>query len=227
MTAALLAAEQQPRSKNCENCSIARPRYYLFEKEAPHKLLAGPELDQKGPLRQPDRRNAPHRRASSSKSRPGRSLVSELPTERSRQDRRNRPARLVRAEGQPGALGHRNHRTEAGIRAGHRRTERHLRIHRQGPASLPGSHPPDRPARPGAGDRPAGSAEQAAALSGHFAVILDNEVQSRPIINFAENPDGIDGRTGRSDLRRLLREQGSKRRRNWRRRCRSARCRST
>ena len=38
--------------------------------------------------------------------------------------------------------------------------------------------------------------EEAAALSGHFAVVLDNEVQSRPIINFKENPDGIDGRTG-------------------------------
>ncbi|HEX2706528.1 MAG TPA: protein translocase subunit SecF, partial [Solirubrobacterales bacterium] len=40
------------------------------------------------------------------------------------------------------------------------------------------------------------SAEEAGALSGHFAVVLDNEVKSRPIINFAENPDGIDGRTG-------------------------------
>jgi SecD/SecF fusion protein len=40
------------------------------------------------------------------------------------------------------------------------------------------------------------SATQASALSGHFAVVLDNEVVSRPIINFVENPDGIDGRTG-------------------------------
>ena len=38
--------------------------------------------------------------------------------------------------------------------------------------------------------------EEAEALSGHFAVVLDNEVKTRPIINFAENPDGIDGRTG-------------------------------
>lgn len=38
--------------------------------------------------------------------------------------------------------------------------------------------------------------ETAAAMSGHFAVVLDNEVVSRPIINFRENPDGIDGRTG-------------------------------
>lgn len=39
-------------------------------------------------------------------------------------------------------------------------------------------------------------AATAAAMSGHFAVVLDNEVVSRPIINFRENPDGIDGRTG-------------------------------
>jgi SecD/SecF fusion protein len=38
--------------------------------------------------------------------------------------------------------------------------------------------------------------ENPAAASDHFAVVLDNEVVSRPIINYAENPDGIDGRTG-------------------------------
>jgi len=38
--------------------------------------------------------------------------------------------------------------------------------------------------------------EQAAALSGSFAIILDGQVVSRPIINFKENPDGIDGRQG-------------------------------
>ena len=40
------------------------------------------------------------------------------------------------------------------------------------------------------------SVDQASALSGHFAVVLDNVVVTRPIINFVENPDGIDGRTG-------------------------------
>jgi SecD/SecF fusion protein len=32
--------------------------------------------------------------------------------------------------------------------------------------------------------------------SQHFAIVLDNQVFSNPIINFDENPDGIDGRTG-------------------------------
>ena len=35
-----------------------------------------------------------------------------------------------------------------------------------------------------------------ASQSDHFAVVLDQEVKSRPIIDFQENPDGIDGRTG-------------------------------
>ncbi len=36
----------------------------------------------------------------------------------------------------------------------------------------------------------------AASQSDHFAVVLDQEVKSRPIIDYQENPDGIDGRTG-------------------------------
>ncbi|MFZ9668949.1 MAG: protein translocase subunit SecD [Solirubrobacterales bacterium] len=39
-------------------------------------------------------------------------------------------------------------------------------------------------------------AATASQLSGRFAIVLDNQVVSRPIINFQENPDGIDGRTG-------------------------------
>ena len=37
---------------------------------------------------------------------------------------------------------------------------------------------------------------EAADFSDHFAVVLDNEIVSRPIINFVENPSGIDGRQG-------------------------------
>ena len=40
------------------------------------------------------------------------------------------------------------------------------------------------------------SSDQAAPLSGNFAIILDGQVVSKPIINFFDNPDGIDGRQG-------------------------------
>src|SRR5919106_4371570 len=42
----------------------------------------------------------------------------------------------------------------------------------------------------------AGDVEAASQFSGHFAIVLDQEIKSRPIINFVENPNGIDGRTG-------------------------------
>jgi SecD/SecF fusion protein len=41
-----------------------------------------------------------------------------------------------------------------------------------------------------------GNPEAASEFSDHFAVVLNNEVVSRPIINFVENPGGIDGRNG-------------------------------
>jgi SecD/SecF fusion protein len=43
---------------------------------------------------------------------------------------------------------------------------------------------------------PGGDPQTTAATSGHFAVVLDNDIVSRPIIDYGENPDGIDGRTG-------------------------------
>jgi SecD/SecF fusion protein len=42
----------------------------------------------------------------------------------------------------------------------------------------------------------AGNAQLAGQYSGHFAVVLDKDIKSRPIVNFVENPNGIDGRTG-------------------------------
>jgi SecD/SecF fusion protein len=42
----------------------------------------------------------------------------------------------------------------------------------------------------------AGNAQAASSYSGHFAIVLDQQIKSRPIVNFVENPNGIDGRTG-------------------------------
>ncbi|HEX5820832.1 MAG TPA: protein translocase subunit SecD [Solirubrobacterales bacterium] len=42
----------------------------------------------------------------------------------------------------------------------------------------------------------AGNTSLADQYSGHFAVVLDQQIKSRPIVNFVDNPNGIDGRTG-------------------------------
>ncbi|MEK6271453.1 MAG: protein translocase subunit SecD [Actinomycetota bacterium] len=52
-------------------------------------------------------------------------------------------------------------------------------------------------ARRGSATAPPGAAGAAAdQYSQHFSVVLDGQVVTQPIINFFENPDGIDGRTG-------------------------------
>jgi SecD/SecF fusion protein len=50
----------------------------------------------------------------------------------------------------------------------------------------------------GAATAPPGTVGAAAAdqYSQHFSVVLDNQVVTQPIINFDENPQGIDGKTG-------------------------------
>ncbi len=190
--AALLASEQEPTA-NCESCSIAKPRYYLFEKAAPHKKLAGPELSEKDLYVSPTGKKIP-KSGIVVEIPTGIVLVSEYPTNKSGQlDETAQPGWFALKDN-PALTGNDISEPEAktgqlgepivtfgfsgsGQEAFHEVTRT---IAQRGQAQAIG---------PVAG-------EQAAALSGHFAVVLDNEVQSRPIINFAENPDGINGREG-------------------------------
>ncbi len=148
--AALLASEQEPDTK-CENCTVAKPRYYLFEKDEPHKLLAGPEQSKADLYVSPTGEEDPQRR--DRRRNPRRHPAGlRIPDRQLRPARRNGAAGLVRAEGQPGALGHRHHQPRTDLRP-QQRTAGQLRIHRPRPRRFPGSNPPDRPARPGLGDR--------------------------------------------------------------------------
>lgn len=190
--AALLASEQEP-DESCENCSVAKPRYYLFEKKEPHDLIAGPELAEKdlyisatGEKRSRDGLvlEVP----------PGTIVVSEYPTDQNGTvDKTAKPGwyaikddpalsgtDITDPKQEFGQFGEPNvtfNFTDNGRDAFQEVTRA---IAQRGQAQAIG---------------PVGG-EQAAQLSGHFAVVLDNEVKTRPIINFAENPDGIDGRTG-------------------------------
>jgi SecD/SecF fusion protein len=193
--AALLAAEQEP-VENCENCSANQPRYYLFDKAEPHDLLAGPEI------RKQDLYLSP-----TGEKRPKDGLVVEVPVGTivvSEQPVNNQNEVIPKEEADPGWYALKDDPSLTGTDitdpeqtygqfAGEPQVsfkftdqgreafqEVTRRIAQRGAASAIG---------PVAG-------EQAAQLSGHFAVVLDNEVKSRPIINFAENPDGIDGRQG-------------------------------
>jgi SecD/SecF fusion protein len=191
--AAKLASEQEP-VENCTECSVAKPRYYLFQKAEPHELIAGPELTKKDLYISP-----------TGEKRPKNGLVVEVP-----------PGVVLVKDYPPDENGNPDETAEPGWFAIHDRPalsgsditnpeqvyepttnepvvsfqftgdgreafqEVTRKIAQRGQAQAIGPVSP----------------EEAEALSGHFAVVLDNEVKTLPIINFAENPDGIDGRTG-------------------------------
>jgi SecD/SecF fusion protein len=193
--ASLLAAKQEPKTKaECEKCSVAQPRYYLFEKESPHKLLAGPETSKKDLYESPTGETLP-KDGLVVEIPAGTVLVSELPTDLSGKiDETAQPGwfalndeyalsgREITEPKQEYSQGSNEPNVSFKFTDSGRENFQNVtrQIAQRGQAQSIG---------------PA-SAETAQALSGHFAVILDNEVQSRPIINFAENPDGIDGRQG-------------------------------
>jgi SecD/SecF fusion protein len=187
-----LASEQEP-VENCEDCSVARPRYYLFDKNEPSEALAGPELAKKDLYVTPTGEKL-SKDGTVLEVPPGTVVVSELPVDEEGQ---------VIEDGEPGWYALKDDPalsgseitnpeqtydqnnlpvvsfqfTDSGREAFQEVTRQ---IAQRGKARTIGAVSP----------------EEAEALSGHFAVVLDNEVKTRPIINFEENPDGIDGRTG-------------------------------
>jgi SecD/SecF fusion protein len=190
--AALLASEQEP-DEDCSNCSVASTRYYLFKKGQPHELIAGPELTEKDLYVSPTGEKRPQNGIVVEVP-PGVVLVSELPTNEEGKLEEDADPGWFALKDDPALSGTDITDPKAGADelgqanvsfefTGNGREAFHdvtRKIAQRGQASAIGPVGP----------------EEAAALSGHFAVVLDNEVQSRPIISFVDNPDGIDGRTG-------------------------------
>ncbi len=190
--AATLASEQAPDEK-CEECAVGRPQYYLFEKDEPHKLIAGPELKEKDLFISPTGEKRP-KDGLVVEVPEGYVLVSEFPQdEEGKVDETAEPGWFVLKD-KPSLSGNDISNPEAKTGqlgepivtfdfSGDGQSKFHevtREIAQRGQAQSIGSI----------------GNEQAGAQSGHFAVVLDNEVQSRPIVNFAENPEGIDGREG-------------------------------
>ncbi|HMT04903.1 MAG: protein translocase subunit SecD [Solirubrobacterales bacterium] len=187
-----LASQQEP-NEECENCTSGS-KYYLFEKDEPHALISGPVTarqdlyfnDQGRPIpKQGIVKEVPQ----------GTIIVTELPTDGDGKtvddpsqagyfvltddaalsgSEIKDPSQATDQFGQPNVT---FEFTGSGRDAFQEITRR---IAQEGQARALGNV----------------TVDQAAALSGSFAIILDGQVVSRPIINFKENPDGIDGRQG-------------------------------
>ena len=192
--AALLASKQTP-DPGCTDCSQAQTRYYLFGRSAEHPLIAGPEKTKHDLYVTPTGKKRPHNGIVLTVP-PGTVVVSEQPVD-------SNGVTVPEEEHDPGWYALIDKPALSGTditnpeqsydqfnqpnvtfgftgdgRSAFQDVTR--RIAQRGQAQAIGPV----------------SSSQAEALSGHFAVVLDNVVETRPIINFVENPDGIDGRTG-------------------------------
>jgi SecD/SecF fusion protein len=192
--AVTLAAEQEPVSvDDCVKCSTTKPRYYLFSEDDKHKLISGPENKVEDLYIDISGRKRAHK-GEVIKVPVGTVVVSELPQNSNGEPLEDQESGWYALKDEPALSGteitnpkqefDEGQRptvtfnfTDTGREAFHDVTRK---IAQRGQAQAIGL-PAD---------------QEAEALSGHFAVVLDNEVKTRPIINFAENPDGIDGRTG-------------------------------
>jgi SecD/SecF fusion protein len=202
--AANLAAEQKPVS-DCTSCSTTKPRYYLFDGSPQHKLIAGPEFSKEDLFISATGKKRPHKKECKDEEigdcqqvlvvPPGTIVVSEQPTDSSGKPiegienagwfaLKDNPALsgtdITNPKQETDEFGQPNVTftfTDDGRKAFQDVTRR---IAQRGQARAIG---------------PA-SGEQAEQLSGRFAVVLDNEIKTAPIIDFSQNPDGIDGRTG-------------------------------
>jgi SecD/SecF fusion protein len=187
-----LASEQKPKP-DCPKCSQAAT-YYLFEKDKDHELIDGPEFTEEDLFISPSGRKRSADSGTVIKVPQGTIVVSEKPNDANGQVLENAEPGWFALKDNPalsgteitspkqetdefGAPNVAFKFTDSGRQAFQEVTRQ---IAQRGAASAIGPS----------------SAETAEATSGHFAVVLDNEVKTRPIINYAQNPDGIDGRTG-------------------------------
>ena len=185
--------------------TTARPtarRYYLFDKNT-LELLAGPVAEEAGPLPRTSRRQAAGRHARSSTVPQGTVVVQEDAAATTR------PATSTSQPAPPStscsATARRCPATRSRTRSAnfdptHQPAERHLRLHRRGPRAFQDGHPrrsPQRGALPRRRRPPAIAARRRPTSSRAASRSCSTtRSSSRPIINFVENPDGIDGRTG-------------------------------
>ena len=196
---AVQLASEQPRlsDEQCEGLCASGDKYYLFTDDEEHELLSGPVSD-RADLYFNDSGSPIPKEGTVVKMVPqGTAVVSELPTDPATgrtvddpsqeayfviEDRAELSGNEIKdptqqtdpATNQPNVT---FEFTDSGREAFQEITRR---IAQDGQARAIG--PVD--------------AGTAAASSGRFAIVLDNQVVTRPIINFQENPDGIDGRTG-------------------------------
>src|SRR5829696_3794265 len=189
-SAVKFAAEQKPR----DGGTTTGPTYYLFDAKS-HELLAGP-AEKKPDLLLPFR-NSKRPQGSVIKSVPQGTLVAAAPAEPSltlpQSDISNSRQYVLRDR--PALTGTEITNPEQNFDPTTQQPNVTFDFTGDGQSAF--QKVTQTIAERGRASAPLGIApNQAAAFSQHFAIVLDNQVFSSPIIDFNENPQGIDGRQG-------------------------------
>jgi SecD/SecF fusion protein len=188
-----LGSEQEP-VEDCTSCSTTRPRYYLFAKGKDRELIAGPEFSKADLYVSPTGKQRPHNGLVLEVP-PGTVVVSEKPQDANGKFLENQEPGWFALHDRPALSG--TDITNPKQEFGEITNEPNVTFQFTDKGQQAFQEVTRKIAQRGAASAIGGaSTQEAEELSGHFAVVLDNEVQTRPIINFAENPDGIDGRSG-------------------------------
>jgi SecD/SecF fusion protein len=194
-TAVNFASKQKPSCPN-NACTTKGPTYYLFDKKS-HKLLSGPAEKQKDLLL--PFKNGKQPPGSVVKTVPQGTLVAAAPNSPSltlsEQHLANSPQFVLKDR--PALTGSEISNPQQNFDPTTNQPNVTFDFSGNGQSAF--QQVTKKIAERGRATAPlTGSldANTAAQYSQHFAIILDNQVFSNPIINFVENPTGIDGRQG-------------------------------
>jgi SecD/SecF fusion protein len=192
---AALIASKQPPQPDCKGCTEDN-RFYLFSRDKAHDLIAGPETNKKDLFVSPTGEKRP-RSGLVIEVPKGTLVVSEQPSDPTSGDTVELDE--SKPETEPGWYAIEDKPALAGTEL--RNPEQNF-----DPGNAPNVtfdltdkgatefHDVTRAiAQRAQANYLEGSGISTGAASGHFAVVLDNKVISRPIIDFGDNPDGISG----------------------------------
>ncbi len=188
--AAQLAVQQKP-IKDCSDCS-QRATYYFFSKDKSHRLIDGPETVRSDLFVSPSGRKRPQDSGIVVKVPEGSVVVNQHPSDSTGAADQN---------ANPGWYAIKDHPAVAGTQITNPKQSYDPQTNQpvatfdlSGDANSKFEDVTRKIAERGLANLLPGQSSQT--VSGSFAIVLDNEVKSRPIVDPQQNPQGIDPRRG-------------------------------
>ncbi|HEY8640314.1 MAG TPA: protein translocase subunit SecD [Solirubrobacterales bacterium] len=188
--AAQFAAQQKP-VKNCSNCS-QRATFFFFSKDKSHRLIDGPETVRSDLFVSPNGRKRPQNSGSVVRVPEGTLVVNQHTSDSSGLTLPNATPGWYAIKDNPAVAGTQITSPKQGYDS--QTNQPNVTFGLSGDGQSKFRDVTRRIAERGLANAIPG--QSSGALSGSFAIVLDNVVESRPIVDFNQNPQGIDPSRG-------------------------------